>query len=317
MRRPLAVALVAAALAAASPRAADVLPAAGPVSSHTAKRLLLVDGAAAGPRLVAVGDRGYVLLSDDQGATWRRAKAPPVPLLTAVHFLDDKRGWAVGHDAAILATADAGETWTLQFSAAKEQRPLLDVAFLDARRGFAVGAYGAFYETSDGGAAWSARKIIEDDKHLNAILDLGKGQLLVVGESGTILRSADSGATWNAVPAPYKGSFFGAAAAKDGAIVAFGLRGRIFRSADGGSTWTQVNAGTEASLMGATLLEDGALVIAGNAGVLLVSRDNGRTFTPLPSGRRGVLSKALPAKGGALLLLGEGMGELAAGARRP
>ena len=32
---------------------------------------LLLDLAAAGSRLVAVGERGHVLLSDDQGVTWR------------------------------------------------------------------------------------------------------------------------------------------------------------------------------------------------------------------------------------------------------
>ncbi|WVM93430.1 hypothetical protein ULG90_05695 [Halopseudomonas pachastrellae] len=32
-------------------------------------------------------------------------------LLTAVYFVDDKRGWAVGHDSLILNTTDGGATW--------------------------------------------------------------------------------------------------------------------------------------------------------------------------------------------------------------
>jgi photosystem II stability/assembly factor-like uncharacterized protein len=125
--------------------AKEILPDAGPVGA-TAKRMLMIDGVNVGNRIVVVGDRGYVLYTDDAGATWNRAKAPPAPLLTAVHFADAKNGWAVGHDAVILATTDGGATWTQQFNAAAEQRPLLDVLFVDAKSGMAVGAYGAFYE---------------------------------------------------------------------------------------------------------------------------------------------------------------------------
>jgi len=98
---------------------------AGPFGPTTMQRLLLADATRAGNRIVAVGDRGYIVLTDDNGATWRRARAPATALLTAVTFLDTKSGWAVGHDSVILATADGGETWAQQFSAPSEQRPLL------------------------------------------------------------------------------------------------------------------------------------------------------------------------------------------------
>jgi photosystem II stability/assembly factor-like uncharacterized protein len=185
------------------------------------------------------------------------------------------------------------------------------VLFPDAKRGYAVGAYGAFYETTDGGAKWSVRKITQDDRHFNAILDLGKGRLLILGEAGTILRSGDSGVTWQPVPSPYKGSFFSGLVAGDGSVLAFGLRGRIYRSADGGTTWTQIPDATEAALMSGTLAADGAVMLAGNSGTLLMSRDNGQTFAPLATGTRGALAKALPEpSSGSILLFGE------AGARR-
>ena len=313
MRHSLALAIAAATLLTAVD-AKEVLPESGPVSINTMQRLLIVDAASVGTRVVAVGDRGWIALSDDRGASWKRAKSPAAPLLTAVDFIDDKRGWAVGHDAMILATADGGETWTKQFSGPLDQGPLLDVHFVDAKRGFAVGAYGTFYETSDGGAKWAARKVVVDDKHLNAIVDAGKGNLIVLGEAGTILRSGDAGATWQPVASPYKGSFFGGTTTRDGAVLAFGLRGRIYRSTDGGKTWTQVANASEASLMSASVLADGAIALTGAAGTLLVSRDNGETFTPLASGRRGVISKALAGAPGVILLLGEsGVHELRAG----
>jgi photosystem II stability/assembly factor-like uncharacterized protein len=277
----------------------------GPLSAQTMQRLLLIDAARAGDRIVAVGDHGSIVYSNDNGKSWSRAKTPAAPLLTAIDFIDAKKGWAVGHDSVILATTDGGMTWTQQFSAPKEQRPLLDVVFLNAETGFAVGAYGAFYETTDGGKTWTARKIQEEDKHLNAVVKTGDGQLLILGEAGAILLSADAGKTWAPVASPYKGSLFGAVVAKDGAVLAFGMRGRIFRSADAGKTWKAIDNAATTALMGGTALADGTLLLAGGSGVLLVSADNGQTFAPVPSGSIKAFSKPIAGAPGALLLLGE------------
>ncbi|QJR13939.1 WD40/YVTN/BNR-like repeat-containing protein [Usitatibacter palustris] len=285
--------------------AETVLPATGPISKTSMQRLLLTDGARVGNRVVAVGDRGYIVFSDDNGTSWKRAKAPDGALLTSVEFIDAKRGWAVGHDSVILATVDGGESWTQQFSAPSEQRPLLDIHLTSPEAGLAVGAYGAFYDTADGGKTWTARKVVADDKHLNAIVKLADGKLLILGEAGTMLVSADAGKTWTALTSPYKGSFFGGLPTADGGLVAFGLRGRIYRSPDGGKSWKQIDNTSVATLMGGTLLPDGALVVAGNAGTVLVSRDQGNSFVPLATGTTRAFSKALLGAPNAVLLLGE------------
>ncbi len=308
MRATLIVLALAAAALAASAQTAPVPIApgsAGPLPKVTVERLLLTDAVRVGNRVIAVGDRGYVVYSDNNGESWSRAKTPAAPLLTAVDFPEPRSGWAVGHDSVILATADGGETWTQQFSAPSEQRPLLDVLVLDKDTGFAVGAYGAFYQTGDSGKTWVARKIVEDDKHLNAILRVGEGKLLILGEAGTILVSPDAGKTWVASASPYKGSFFGGLAAGDGSIVAFGMRGRLYRSTDGAKAWKQIDNPSVASLMGGSKLPDGALVIAGAAGTVLVSRDNGQSFVPLATGTTRAFSKAMLGAPNAVLLLGE------------
>jgi photosystem II stability/assembly factor-like uncharacterized protein len=300
-----AVATTACGIAFAATVAVEVLPATGPLRATTMQRLLIVDAERLGNRIVAVGDRGYIVFSDDGGTSWKRARTPPAPLLTSIDFLDAQSGLAVGHDAMILRTADAGETWTQQFSAPAEQRPLLDVNYLTSQRAIAVGAYAAYYETTDGGKSWNARKIGTEDKHFNAILELGDGRLLILGEAGTILGSDDNGATWSPVASPYKGSLFGGVIANDGAVVAFGMRGRIYRSSDKGRTWKQIDNPSVATLMGGEKMADGTLVIAGAAGTALVSRDNGQSFQPLETGSTKTYAKALLGAANTLLLLGE------------
>jgi photosystem II stability/assembly factor-like uncharacterized protein len=272
---------------------------------QTMQRLLLVDAERFGNRIVAVGDHGYIVISDDFGKTWKRAKAPAAPLLTAVDFLDDTLGLALGHDSVILQTTDRGETWTQVFAAPTEQRPLLDVLYVKKDFAVAVGAYGAYYESTDG-KTWTGRKITQDDKHFNAILELGEGRLLLLGEAGTILASNDWGKTWSPTASPYKGSFFGAIVAEDGAVVAFGMRGRIFRSTNKGTAWTAVENASTASLVGGEKLPDGSIVLTGASGVALLSRDNGLTFQPIQTGTTRALAKAVPGENGVILLLGEG-----------
>ncbi|MFJ6089373.1 WD40/YVTN/BNR-like repeat-containing protein [Pseudomonas chlororaphis] len=283
--------------------------------STKASKGLMLDVVHAGSRLVAVGDRGHILYSDDQGQTWTQAKVPSRQLLTAVYFVDAKHGWAVGHDAQVLASEDGGLTWTKQFEDLKREAPLLDLWFQDTSNGFAVGAYGALLATTDGGKHWedaSDRLDNEDQYHLNAIAAVKDSGLFIVGEQGSMFRSADWGQTWERLEGPYEGSFFGViGTAQPATLLAYGLRGNLYRSTDFGSTWEQVElkaarGSLEFGLSGATLLDDGSLVIVGNGGSVVRSTDNGLTFSVYNRPDRISLAAVTAAGNGNLILAGQG-----------
>jgi len=301
-----------------APALANATPAVDTVysieSAKSAKGLML-DVVHAGKRLIAVGDRGHILYSDDQGSTWTQAKVPSRQLLTSVFFVDDQHGWAVGHDAQILASADGGVTWTKQFEDLKREAPLLDVWFKDASNGFAVGAYGALLETTDAGKTWedvSDRLDNEDQYHLNAIAAVKDAGLFIVGEQGSMFRSADWGQTWERVEGPYEGSLFGViGTAQPSTLLAYGLRGNLFRSSDFGSTWEPVElkaarGALEFGLSGATLLEDGSIVIVGNGGSVVRSNDDGQTFSVFNRPDRISVAGVTAAGNGNLILVGQG-----------
>jgi photosystem II stability/assembly factor-like uncharacterized protein len=303
--------LSAPALAAAAP-ASDVVYS---IESAKAVKSLMLDVVHAGKRLVAVGDRGHILYSDDQGATWTQAKVPTRALLTSVFFIDDKHGWAVGHDAQILASEDGGTTWTKQFEDLTRESPLLDVWFKDVNSGFAVGAYGSLMETTDGGKHWedaSDRLDNEDQYHLNSIAAVKDAGLFIVGEQGSMFRSADWGQTWEKLEGPYEGSLFGViGTAQANTLLAYGLRGNLYRSTDFGSTWEQVELKAERGdlefgLSGGTLLDDGSIVIVGNGGSVIRSSDNGETFKVVNRPDRISVSAVAAAGNGNLVLAGQG-----------
>jgi len=287
---------------------------------------LLLDLGVAGSRLVAVGERGHVLLSDDQGASWRQAKSVPTrDMLTAVFFADSEYGWAVGHDETIINTVDGGETWTRSHFAPDSQQPLLDLWFANRVSGIAVGAYGAYFTTNDGGRHWSSSKFVPPpaktpthdgeaapgegdlppDYHLNRIVGVGN-RLYLAAEGGQLYRSDDRGATWRALPSPYEGSFFGLVPIRGEGLLAFGLRGHLYKSADAGETWMQVDSHTTSMLTDGVAINDLRVIISGLAGVMLVSGDGGESFRLTQQDDRKGLSALLPGGAGKVIVAGEG-----------
>jgi photosystem II stability/assembly factor-like uncharacterized protein len=285
------------------------------IESSRASRSLLLDVAHAGARLVVVGERGHILYSDDQGKTWTQARVPTRQLLTAVYFADDQHGWAVGHDAQILASSDGGVSWTKQFEDLKREAPLLDVWFKDASTGFAVGAYGALLTTLDGGQHWedvSARLDNEDQYHLNGIAEVQGSGLFIVGEAGAMFRSADDGKTWEKLEGPYQGSLFGVVSTgQPVTLLAYGLRGNLFRSTDFGDTWNPIELKAargplEFGLSNATVLADGSVLLVGNGGSVMRSADGGQTFQVFNRPDRISLSGVTANAQGNLILVGQG-----------
>ena len=279
--------------------------------------------ARAGQRLVAVGERGTVLYSDDAGANWRQAKVPVQTSLTALHFVDERTGWAVGHLGVILRSDDGGAAWTRQLDGVRAAQLVLqaarasgdeaaikraqalvdegpdkaffDVDFADRQHGIAVGAYNQAFATSDGGASWRPlQQQLPNPKglHLYGVRLLGS-QVFVAGEQGLLLRSLDGGASFETLASPYKGSFFGLLAARTGTLIAYGLRGNAWRSDDHGTHWARIELGVPVSLSAGIERPDGALLLLSQTGDLLTSRDDGRSF------KRQAATEPVPATGAA------------------
>lgn len=281
-----------------------------------ASQSLLLDIVQAGDRLVAVGERGHVLLSDDKGKTWKQVVVPTAAMLTAVHFSSAARGWAVGHDGVILATVDGGNTWIKQrdegrnLSAdAEAPAPLMDVWFKDESTGWAVGAFGTALETRDGGATWTdiAERLNNvDEFHINAIAGTAAGDVYFGSESGIIFRSRDSGNTWGRIETGYDGSLFGLLVTRaEGVIYALGLRGTLMQSVDEGSTWRKLDTGSDASFAGSYEGANGTY-FAGASGVLLITRNQGVSFEKRQLENNQSLSAVLEASADEVLVVGQG-----------
>jgi photosystem II stability/assembly factor-like uncharacterized protein len=247
------------------------------LASHS----LLLDITRADARLVTIGERGHVLISDNNGQSWEQILVPTRSQLTAVYFLDDRHGWAVGHDAVILFTNDGGQN-----------------------NGFAIGAYGLFLSTNDGGTSWDRRQISDDDFHLNSIASLDSNVLVIAAEQGHLYRSVDGGYSWSELTSPYAGSFFGITLINDDFLLVFGLRGNLYSSTDRGENWQKIDSGTEASLMAALTQKNGTIRVVGLGGNILTSTDQGKSFSLRVRNDRKALTSILETADGQLVMSG-------------
>jgi photosystem II stability/assembly factor-like uncharacterized protein len=159
------------------------------------KGVFLVAVASAGNRVVAVGEEGVIIYSDDNGQSWTQAEVPVSVNLTCVRFATPLQGWAAGHFGVILGTTDGGKTWqtllnglqvnqlTLQAAQAATAQPAADSSNAPPGLAFAMRRANAFVAQGPSIPFLS-------------ILLLGPNKLIVFGAYRMAMLTTDGGKTW-------------------------------------------------------------------------------------------------------------------------
>ncbi|VVO78010.1 Ycf48-like protein [Pseudomonas fluorescens] len=292
-------------------------------------------------RVVVVGERGHILYSEGPNLAWNQAVVPVSSDLVAVSFVNERLGWAVGHDGVVLKTTDGGANWEmvlngrlygdilvsfyerkLQTAEANERaeraledaqrikeegadKPFLDVYFENERTGWLVGAFNLILKTTDGGETWEPW--IDRTENPMAYtfysIDRVDGELYIAGELGLLLRLDSMTGEFVALESPYEGSFFGLTGAR-GVLIAFGLRGNAFLSTDKGSNWTRLETGLQNGIVDGEVLQDGRIVLASNDGEIAISNAARTRFQEFSYTRRVPLSGIGQIDNDSMLLVG-------------
>lgn len=293
-----------------------------------------LDLADAGGRIVAVGDRGKILYSDDEGVHWQVAASPTEVLLTSVCFADARHGWAVGHDAVVLGTSDGGESWTLQYSdalgasdgaeeetAALDEDLSMDDIYGDpyAEDPYAEDPYG---DDPYGDDLYSDDPYAEDsgssapvDTSGAPLLDVhceSRERAVAVGGYGYYLETTDAGTSWVKQTAALKNNdgwhLYGMASAA-GAPTRYlvGEKGALFRSLDKGASWERLKSPYSGTLFGATVLSDAKALMYGLQGNIWLTGNRGVSWSKVPSGlTRGINDGAVLSDGSVVLVTNAG-----------
>lgn len=272
----------------------------------------------AGDRLVAVGIRGLLLVSDDGGKQWSQVPLPVSSDLLDVQFPTAKEGWVVGHDGVVLHTRDAGNIWEKQLDGriAKKlltehfealvkggnteaqrhlkdtqinyeggaDQALLGVWFRDPLNGFVCGSFGTLLATHDGGATWESWvENVESSMplHFYAIRGTKQG-IMLASEKGIVFRLDQNEKRFQAMQTGYTGTFFSLLEAGD-TVFALGLRGTAYRLKNAsGASWEKIDTGVTTTISASTLMPDGEALLVTMTGQMASSRDSGEHFKSIP-----------------------------------
>jgi photosystem II stability/assembly factor-like uncharacterized protein len=265
--------------------------------------------------MVAVGEQGTIVLSDDSGRVWRAAKfVGTSAALTQVRFADALNGWATGHFGVVLHTIDGGEHWKRVLDGEQAARtallaaqasndphrihaaellaedgpdkPLLDVHVDGPGTVTVVGAQNTVFRTVDGGTTWHDSGIGNANPkafHLYGLARPGNVELLA-GEAGLLVRRNVDGTGVVGLTPPFAGTFNGILAIDKDQVLLFGLRGKVFLSPDLGNTWLAASMPGEPAVNCAAVISGGRIALGDQAGRILISHDGAKSFRPINPG---------------------------------
>ena len=244
----------------------------------------------------------HCLLPAAARAEWSAQRSGTLAWLRAVHFADERAGWAVGGNGALLATADGGATWQVR------RRPtadaLRDVFFVDQQTGWIVCERNVFalaspaearsylLRTTDGGESWSRVELTRDDPGVLlarlAFADSSRGW--VFGEMGALYSTRDGGGSWSRQPTGTRNILLGASFVGGGRGWLVGAGGTVLASEDGGAEWRAASRPNAANETAAPRLHAVSFVDArsgwavGRGGAVLATSDGGRTWSRQDAG---------------------------------
>lgn len=225
-------------------------------------------------RLVAVGERGTIILSEDMGDTWKKIHSDrelPVTL-TGISSYGNGLLLVVGHDGVLLRSEDAGESWTKILHSEESGDPLLGTWSADGMSIFAYGSFGRFLRSSDAGLSWEELELDIHGEHLNDFAGDQERLQMMVGEMGLVLRSDNHGQDWDRIEPFYRGSLFGIAHLQDSTWVTYGMRGHVFVTHDDGETWAQIELPHRLPLYGHAEEADGIIIVGTGGAFVNISR---------------------------------------------
>jgi photosystem II stability/assembly factor-like uncharacterized protein len=292
--------------------------------SPLAQRSLLMDVDQIGSRLIAVGERGHILISEDNATNWKQMQVPVRVTLTASYFVDEKHGWVVGHDGVVLHTSDGGSHWHKQLDGEQANQLMLkhaqsllaenQTAMQTARpeqldelemklENLTIAAEDAESFVTEG----ASRPFLD-------VWFLNDREGFIVGAYGLFLHTTDSGDSWQ----PWTKHIDNPDILHLNSIHPVGYSlyiaaesGALFRSDDNGNSWISLNSpydGTFFGVIGAGDVGSGdhAVVAYGLRGNVFISFNQGSTWKPIDTGIDASLFGATRLSNGSVALVGDG-----------
>lgn len=258
---------------------------------------VLLDITQAAKRLVAVGERGIIVYSDDRGQSWQQASVPVSNTLTAVQFVDAKRGWAAGHGGVILHSSDGGQSWQKQFDGnqanvqwlryVQSRKAELEERLAELSAGGGSATEELEYQLEDSIYAEEDAQLAIENGPVDPFLDIWFSNAdngIAVGAYGMIYRTENGGKNWvlaaSGIANPDRYHLYAIDSDTQGRLFLSGEAGLMYRSVDGGRNWHRLGPFYDGSLFGVVTHGETVLTF-GLRGNIFKTVDGGQQWQPL------------------------------------
>lgn len=291
------------------------------IKSDRAAFSMLTDVVRTNCSLVAVGERGHVLLQDIKEGIWRQADVSVRVNLTAVAFPTDRIGWAVGHDGVILHSDDGGVSWKKQIDGKEINKMMLiqlNKMIADKKKFIVDNASNLNseemdnlnFELEDLGYFLKDLKLVEKEGPTRPLLDVWFKNVregIAVGSYGMILKTEDGGENWVSLMDRMENAqgyhYYGITRCGDDLFIA-GEYGMLFRSSDFGNSWKKLSSPYEGSFFGIVSKPEGGLIAAfGLRGTVFYTYDRGDTWVAANTGTMASISGGTTLSDGSICLV--------------
>lgn len=188
---------------------------------------------------------------------------------------------AVGNNGAVTRSTDQGETWILSPQITSSNLYASDIT---SGVQYCAGNNGVIMISYNLGANWTMQTS-GITRNLRGIgTNGGGGNVVAVGEKGTILRTTNSGQNWINVSIPDTSINFYCVSQKTRQnfnatnYYIAGSQGKIYKSTDNGATWSLKNSGTTNTLRSIFFSGNDSGAVSGDNGTVRITTNSGETW---------------------------------------
>lgn len=255
---------------------------------------LLTDLEVVNGKTIGVGSDGAILTINSE-QNYQQGQVPVDLLLTAVDFVNENLGWAVGHDGALLITQDGGDSWSKQL----DGTGIGELMLASAEQKVSGLEQAVEENPNDADLTLELENAVFRLEDIEASLEYGPAMPLMdvefvdkstgfaVGAYGMAVQTNDGGQSWQYIAGienPYSYHLNAVFSPAAGVLLVAGENGLLFRSTDNGITWDAQETVGFSSLYNLIPGPEDVVLALGFGGVLFSSQDQGANWKELNTG---------------------------------
>lgn len=233
-----------------------------------------------------LASKEYMYKTIDGGFSWRQMNSISTDHILDLHVIDEDHLWASLDNGSIFFTTSGGSVWEQIDPRLINSNRTLGIWANKAGQVWTVGKYLSILYSADFGQTWvdqlpANKQTLFEPHFYNAFTGM------VGGSDGAILKTNNSGATWDGIYLPRNENFHGTVMLNDSLVFTASSSGKVYKSFDQGGTWSVIGTNL-GSITDMVVFNQQSIIVTNTSGDIYKTSNGGTqwirvhdAFTPL------------------------------------